>query len=117
MKRPFENPIVALYDHISGNKNRGTGLPVLVYANSQADDPEDPFDGSSIAAIGNIIVISFHYRVGVLGFVRPGYSDDMRSKSNFGLWDQLAALQWIKVKPFGFSDFFQKHILNCILEV
>lgn len=70
-------------------------MPVLVYANSQADDPENPFDGSSMAAIGNIIVISFHYRVGVLGFVRPGFSEDIRS--NFGLWDQLAALQWIKV--------------------
>ncbi|CAL8114294.1 unnamed protein product [Orchesella dallaii] len=80
---------------------RGGGLPVLVYANSQMDDPDDPFDGSSMAGIGNVIVISFHYRVGVLGFVRPGFSDDIRS--NFGLWDQLAALQWIKenVEEFG----------------
>ncbi|CAL8114258.1 unnamed protein product [Orchesella dallaii] len=94
-------PLTTIYDNIAGNKTRDVGLPVLVYANSQMDDPDDPFDGSSMAGIGNVIVISFHYRVGVLGFVRPGFSDDIRS--NFGLWDQLAALQWIKenVEEFG----------------
>jgi len=48
-----------------------------------------------MAAIGNVIVVTFHYRVGVLGFLQPGFSEGMRA--NFGLWDQIAALQWIKV--------------------
>ena len=88
------------YNYFVANKNGGPGLPVLVYANSHADDPEDPFDGSSVAAIGHIIVVSFRYRVGVLGFLQPGYSEDVRSNSNFGLWDVLAALQWIRVRQF-----------------
>ena len=78
------------------DKENPDGLPVLVYANSVADDPKDPWDGSSVAAIGNIVVISFRYRVGVLGFVQPGFTDDTRN--NFGLWDMIAALQWIKVQ-------------------
>ncbi|CAG7786510.1 unnamed protein product [Allacma fusca] len=89
------------YSYTSSDKEKGDGFPVLVYANSQADDMDEPWDGSSMAAIGNIIVISFRYRVGVLGFVQPGFSEDVRS--NFGLWDQIAALQWIKenVDRFG----------------
>lgn len=80
----------------TAKKDTATGLPVLVYANSQPDDPNDPFDASSMAAIGQIIIVTFRYRVGVIGFLQPSYfTEDARS--NFGLWDQLAALQWIKV--------------------
>ena len=81
----------------SAEKDKSDGLPVLVYVNSQVDDPKEPWDGSSVAAIGNIIVITFRYRVGVLGFIQPGFSLE-DNRSNFGLWDQLAALQWIKGK-------------------
>ena len=80
-------------------KENSEGYPVLVYANSVADDPKEPWDGSSVAAIGNIMVIAFRYRVGVLGFVQPGFTDDTRN--NFGLWDMIAALQWIKVRPLS----------------
>jgi hypothetical protein len=93
--------VVGIY-YNAGDKSRGNGLAVLVYMNSHPDDPTNPFDGSSMAAIGNIIVISVRYRTGVLGFLQPSYSEEVRA--NFGMWDQLAALQWIKVRNLIISS-------------
>jgi neuroligin len=89
-----QSQFVDIYEN-AGDKSRGAGLAVLVYMNSHSDDPENPFDGSSMAVIGNLIVISVRYRTGVLGFLQPSIAENARS--NFGLWDQLAALQWVKV--------------------
>ncbi|XP_035714842.1 neuroligin-4, X-linked-like isoform X2 [Folsomia candida] len=107
LRKTLENSVedclyLDIYAPLNSDKSRGNnGLAVLVYMNSHPDDPENPFDGSSVAAIGNIIVISVRYRTGVLGFLQPSYSEDVRA--NFGLWDQLAALQWIKenIAEFG----------------
>ena len=43
------------------------------------------FNGAYLASLGQVIVITIQYRVGVFGFF----------KENVALWDQLAALQWI----------------------
>ncbi|XP_055345981.1 acetylcholinesterase-like isoform X2 [Paramacrobiotus metropolitanus] len=60
----------------------------------------DEYDGSILAAEENVIVVSFQYRVGSLGFMYFG-TDDM--PGNAGLWDQVLALRWLKenVKAFG----------------
>ncbi|GMS78228.1 hypothetical protein PENTCL1PPCAC_403 [Pristionchus entomophagus] len=48
----------------------------------------------------DIIVITIQYRLGFLGFFSLGNSS---CKGNFGLWDQIAALEWTKrnVSAFG----------------
>lgn len=55
-------------------------------------------DGARLSARGDIVVVSFNYRVGALGFL---YLDDERS--NFGLGDQIAALRWVRdnIAAFG----------------
>lgn len=47
----------------------------------------------------NFVVLPFH-RLGVLGFLS---TQDSSCPGNFGLWDQLLALQWVKlnIKAFG----------------
>lgn len=50
------------------------------------------FDGSNLAQSEKVIVITIQYRVGAFGFLSlNGISD-----GNMGLWDQIAALEWIR---------------------
>ncbi len=54
-----------------------------------------------MASYGQVIVVTLNYRLGVLGFMKP--SLESHSIANFGLLDQIAALQWIKenIAAFG----------------
>lgn len=56
------------------------------------------FNGASLAAHGNVIVVNFNYRLGSLGFLDlPGIPP------NIGIQDQIAALNWVRdnIKAFG----------------
>jgi para-nitrobenzyl esterase len=58
---------------------------------------EDGTDGSHLAALG-VTVVSFNYRLGAFGYLaHPSLG------SNFGLQDQIAALQWVRenIEHFG----------------
>lgn len=57
------------------------------------------FDGSAIAALGDVIVITINYRLNILGFLTPG-PDVMRG--NYGLHDQILALNWISMNAERF---------------
>ncbi|XP_067668381.1 acetylcholinesterase-like [Haliotis asinina] len=58
------------------------------------------YNGKTMAASKDVIVVSFNYRVGALGFLSTG---DDRIPGNFGLMDQVLALKWIRdnIKTFG----------------
>ena len=58
------------------------------------------YDGTSLALRGDVIVVTFNYRLGVFGFLR---TDDLGSKGNFGLWDQHMAFKWVydNIQAFG----------------
>lgn len=45
------------------------------------------FNGAYLAALGNVIVVTVQYRVGVFGFLKG---------NNAALWDQIEALRWIQ---------------------
>src|SRR5690606_38226783 len=57
-------------------------------------------DGARLSARGDIVVVSFNYRVGALGFL---YLDDERSI--FGLGDQIAALRWVRDNLAAFGGY------------
>ncbi|NWU90334.1 THYG protein, partial [Upupa epops] len=65
-----------------------------------AEVEKTAIDGSYLAAIGNIIVVTANYRVGVFGFLSTGSPE---ASGNAGLLDQLAALQWVQqnIAHFG----------------
>ncbi|KAM4527220.1 bile salt-activated lipase-like [Odontesthes bonariensis] len=58
------------------------------------------YSGQEIADKGNVIVVTFGYRVGTLGFLSTGDSD---LPGNYGLWDQQAAIAWVhrNIRSFG----------------
>lgn len=52
-----------------------------------------------MSSLGNTIVVTFNYRLGVLGFLKS----NRKEGGNFGLYDQRMALQWVvnNIKEFG----------------
>ncbi|XP_063794569.1 bile salt-activated lipase-like [Pseudophryne corroboree] len=58
------------------------------------------YDGEELALRGNVIVVTFNYRVGPLGFLSTG---DANAPGNYGLWDQHMAIAWVKrnIAAFG----------------
>jgi para-nitrobenzyl esterase len=62
------------------------------------------YDGTRLARRG-VVVVSFNYRVGVLGFMaHPELSAEAGGSSgNYGFLDQIAALEWVKrnIARFG----------------
>ncbi|XP_062621286.1 acetylcholinesterase-like [Saccostrea cucullata] len=58
------------------------------------------YDGSMLALSGDVIVVTLNYRLGIFGF----YSlDKVFIKGNYGLWDQMLAIQWVKdnIEDYG----------------
>ncbi len=61
------------------------------------------FDGESFARQG-VIVVTLNYRVGLMGFLpHPDSRKESPGMGNFGLLDQIAALQWVRdnIAAFG----------------
>ena len=85
------------------------GAPVLVWIHGGAlvtgSSREPMYDGRSMAERG-VIVVSINYRLGVLGWLaHPDLSreNDKGVSGNYGLQDQIAALQWVRgnIGAFG----------------
>lgn len=79
----------------------GRPLPVLVWIHGGAfrlgSSGLPLYDGAALARRG-VLVVSLNYRLGVFGFLphpllqaQPG-----QPRANFGLLDQIAALQWLR---------------------
>jgi para-nitrobenzyl esterase len=89
----------------SGNEK----LPVLVYifggGFQNGDGSEPRYDGESMAHKG-IVAVSVNYRTNVFGFfVHPELTKESphHAAGNYGLLDQVAALQWVQknIAAFG----------------
>ena len=90
-------------------KDSSTKLPVMVwiygggFVGGATSEPRQ--DGSNLAKQG-VIVVSMNYRLGVFGFfAHPDLAAESgrNSAGNYGLLDQLAALEWVKrnIAAFG----------------
>ncbi|XP_061737794.1 thyroglobulin isoform X2 [Nerophis ophidion] len=68
-------------------------VPVLVFFfNPSTNQTGGILDGSTLAAAGNIIVVTASYRTAALGFLSTGSSG---LRGNYGLSDQEAVLDWV----------------------
>ncbi len=78
-------------------------LPVLFFihggGNAQGAGSWDTYDGSVFASRGRAVVVTTNYRLSSLGWLaQPFLSAENRrgSAGNYGLFDLLAALRWVK---------------------
>jgi para-nitrobenzyl esterase len=88
----------------------GERLPVMLWVHGGGNTIGDAalYDGGTLAANGNVVVVTVQYRLGVLGwFSHPalrgdGTSADDRS-GNYGTLDLVRALEWVEenVAAFG----------------
>ena len=86
----------------------GAKRPVMVWIHGGAlifgSGGLDIYDGSALARRG-VVVVTINYRLGPLGFFAHPALDKERAggPANFGLLDQIAALQWVQknIASFG----------------
>jgi para-nitrobenzyl esterase len=85
------------------------GLPVMLWlhggSNRVGTGADESYNGSSLASHG-VIVVTINYRLGVIGFfAHPELTAESphHSSGNYGLLDQIAALQWVQqnIAQFG----------------
>ncbi|CAO2610067.1 Acylcarnitine hydrolase [Lemmus lemmus] len=80
----------------------GSNLPVMVWIHGGAlvIGMASMNDGSTLAAIEDVVVVTIQYRLGVLGFFSTG---DEHARGNWGYLDQVAALRWVQknIAHFG----------------
>lgn len=91
---------------VPGGTTASSQLPVMVFihggsfvaGSSSAGMPlGNLYDGTSLAAAGKVIVVTFNYRLGALGFLAQG------GNYNFGFADQLVALDWVRTNIAHFG--------------
>jgi len=90
-------------------KSASAKLPVFVYIYGGGFDSGSGavpvYDGEGLAKKG-LVVVTFNYRVGALGFLaHPELTKESgnQSSGNYGLLDQIAALRWVheNIASFG----------------
>jgi para-nitrobenzyl esterase len=91
------------------HQGRGPKLPVMVWIHGGAfitgSGSDELYDGAALARQG-VVVVTFNYRLGALGFLaHPLLSAESPDhvSGNYGLLDQVAALQWVhrNIDQFG----------------
>ncbi|KAL8212966.1 UNVERIFIED_CONTAM: hypothetical protein K2H54_059859 [Gekko kuhli] len=80
-----------------------TPVPVLVWIHGggyiTGTSSLEMYNGASLAAEEDLVVVSLNYRLGALGFLSLPPS----APGNAGLWDQQLALKWVKENAAAFG--------------
>lgn len=93
----------------TGAQRTDEGLPVLIYFNGggwMAGSGSEPrYDGTALAQNG-VIGVTANYREGIFGFLAHEEltkESSYQGSGNYGLLDQVAAIQWVKdnIAAFG----------------
>ncbi|HBZ70804.1 MAG TPA: carboxylesterase, partial [Deltaproteobacteria bacterium] len=80
----------------------GRRRPVLVWIHGGAfvfgSGSQAPYEGAQLSALGDVVVVTLNYRLGALGFLAlPALAEEEGGVcGNFGLLDQIAALEWVR---------------------
>ncbi|KAM5134239.1 cocaine esterase-like isoform 1-T1 [Callospermophilus lateralis] len=99
---PMSEDCLYLSIYAPVHARQGSNLPVMVWIHGGAlvTGSASMNDGSILAAIENVLVVTIQYRLGVLGFFSTG---DQHATGNWGYLDQVAALRWVRqnIAHFG----------------
>lgn len=61
------------------------------------------YRGTHLVDRGDVVVVTINYRLGALGFLAHPSLDDDGYSANWGLLDQIAALEWVQSNIEGFG--------------
>jgi len=101
-----------LYLNIWRPKNQdGLGpFPVMVWIHGgdllQGSGASAMYDGAFLAGVKDLVIVTINYRLGPLGFLyHPALAaeDAHKSSGNYGLMDQVKALEWVRGNIAGFG--------------
>ncbi|XP_028624359.1 cocaine esterase-like [Grammomys surdaster] len=99
---PMSEDCLYLNIYTPDHAHKGSNLPVMVWIHggSLVIGMASLYDGSMLAAMENVVVVTIQYRLGVLGFFSSG---DKHARGNWGFLDQVAALRWVQqnIAHFG----------------
>ncbi|XP_028635094.1 acylcarnitine hydrolase-like [Grammomys surdaster] len=101
---PFSMSEDCLYLNVytPAHAQEGSNLPVMVWIHGGGlvAGMASMYDGSTLAATEDVVVVIIQYRLGVLGFFSTG---DQHARGNWGYLDQVAALCWVQqnIAHFG----------------
>lgn len=88
----------------TSNNIDASQLPVMFWIHGGSfhvgSGNQDEFDGTVLSSVGKVIVVTLNYRLGFFGFLN---AETETASGNMGLYDQAAALKWVKenIKNFG----------------
>ena len=84
--------------------DKGALKPVMFWIHGGAliggTGNDNTFDGGSVASRGDVVLVAINYRLSTLGYLAL---DDGVTNGNFGLADQINALDWVRahIRDFG----------------
>lgn len=84
----------------SPDRAEGYAVMIWIHGGMFSEGSSNMFDMTHLAAMGNVIVVSLNYRLGVLGFLS---TKDKSIAGNFGLHDQAMAIKWVKTNIGAFG--------------
>lgn len=82
------------------------GLPVMVWIHGGGltGGSGELYDPTPMVVLGNVIVVTINYRLGLLGFfAQTALDTEPHLKANYGLMDQQFAMRWVRrnIQAFG----------------
>ncbi len=88
------------------NLDPSAKLPVIVWIHGggNLDGESNDYDGSKMAIQGKAVVVTFNYRLNLMGFMAvPSIDAEGHPAGNYGLMDQQKLLQWVQknIGAFG----------------
>uniref|UniRef100_A0A1B0GDA2 Carboxylesterase type B domain-containing protein n=1 Tax=Glossina morsitans morsitans TaxID=37546 RepID=A0A1B0GDA2_GLOMM len=93
---PYENRRRRRFTVNSSEMDDSQKLATILFIHGESYEwnSGNPYDGSELAAHGNVVVVTINFRLGIFGFLKTGGKES--AQGNFGLMDLVAGLHWLK---------------------
>ncbi|XP_075432500.1 fatty acyl-CoA hydrolase precursor, medium chain-like isoform X2 [Ascaphus truei] len=99
---PVSEDCLFLNVYTPADRKKESKLPVMafIHGGGLTMGGAFMFPGTALSAHENVVIVGLQYRLGILGFFSTG---DAKAPGNFGMLDQVAALQWVQenIEDFG----------------
>lgn len=81
-------------------KKQKKAVMFYIYGGGFISGSADIYDGRVLSALGDVVVVTVNYRIGLFGFL---FGDSPEEPGNVGIYDQILALKWVRrnIGSFG----------------